>query len=146
MAARRTDLLDGKRILLVEDDSLIVETVRDMVEEVGGELAASAPTISEARRLVKSGATFDVALIDVNLADGEATPLLEGLQARGIPVVVYTGGVVPAALQERHPGLRVLRKPVIRARLIAELRAAAGRVATMTRSKDALAPSAEARS
>ena len=137
-------MLDGKRILLVEDDSLIVEIVRDMVEDVGGELAATAPTIAEARRLVKSGATFDVALIDVNLGDGEATPLLAGLQARSIPVVVYTGGVVPAALQERHPGLRVLRKPVIRARLIAELRAAAGRVATVSRSKNALASGAEA--
>jgi DNA-binding NtrC family response regulator len=116
--------LDGKRILLVEDDSLVVDTVRDIVEEVGGELAASAPTIAEARRLVKSEATFDVALIDVNLADGEATPLLEGLQARRIPVVVYSGGGVPAALQKRHPGLRVLKKPVMKARLIAELRMA----------------------
>jgi hypothetical protein len=63
-------------------------------------------------------------LIDVNLADGEATPLLEGLQARRIPVVVYTGGIVPTALQKRHPGLRVLKKPVVRARLVAELRIA----------------------
>ena len=115
-------MLDGKRILLVEDDPLVVETIRDMVEEVGGEFAATAPTIAEARRLVKSGAIFDVALIDVNLGDGEATPLLETLQARRIPVVVFTGGIVPEALHKRHPGLRVLQKPVMRARLISALR------------------------
>ena len=120
-------MLNGRRVLLVEDDPLVVDTIRDMVQEAGGELAASAATISEARRLLRADAAFDVALLDVNLADGEGTPLIDGLKARRIPVVVYTGGALPAALQQRHPGLRVLSKPVIRARLIAELRSASPR-------------------
>jgi CheY-like chemotaxis protein len=120
-------VLNGRRVLLVEDDPLVVETIRDMVEEAGGELAASPATMAEARRLLRADAAFDVALLDVNLADGEVTPLLEALQTRRVPVVVFSGGELPANLRKRHPTLRVLRKPVIKARLVAELRTASPR-------------------
>jgi hypothetical protein len=67
-------------------------------------------------------------LLDVNLNDGHILPLLESLEARSIPAVVYSGSELPAVLQARHPDLRVLRKPVIKARLIAELRRALGKL------------------
>jgi hypothetical protein len=37
------------------------------------------------------GTKVDVALVDLNVADGSAAPLLEALRARGIPTVLYTG-------------------------------------------------------
>jgi len=120
-------VLNGRRVLLVEDDPLVVETIRDMVGEAGGEVAASPATMAEARRLLRADAVFDVALLDVNLADGEVTPLLEALQTRRVPVVVFSGGELPPTLLKRHPTLRVLRKPVIKARLVAELRTASPR-------------------
>ncbi len=120
-------VLNGRRVLLVEDDPLVVETIRDMVQEAGGEVAASPATMAEARRLLRADAVFDVALLDVNLADGEVTPLLEALQTRRVPVVVFSGGELPPTLLKRHPTLRVLRKPVIKARLVAELRTASAR-------------------
>jgi hypothetical protein len=71
---------------------------------------------------VRNGLAIDGAILDLSLGDGSVTPLLEALRARGIPTLVYTGGAVPEALLKRHPDLRVLRKPVAPARLIAELR------------------------
>jgi CheY-like chemotaxis protein len=122
-------MLNGRRVLLVEDDPLVVQTIRDMVVESGGEVAESAATMAEARRLLRGDAIFDVALLDVNLGDGDATPLLETLQVRRVPVVVFSGGELPASLQKRHPTMRILRKPVMKARLIAQLRTASPRSA-----------------
>jgi hypothetical protein len=69
---------------------------------------------------------LDAAVLDVNLADGSVTPILEALSARGIPTVIYTGGVVPEDVRHRHPDLIALSKPVLPARLIGELRKAIG--------------------
>jgi hypothetical protein len=40
--------------------------------------------------------------------------------------VIYTGGVVPEDVRQRHPDLVALSKPVLPARLIGELRKAIG--------------------
>jgi DNA-binding NtrC family response regulator len=81
-----------------------------------------AASVCEARRLIRDGPALDAALLDVNLSDGSVTPVLEALSARGIPSVVYTGGVVPEDVRQRHPDLLALSKPVHPARLIGELR------------------------
>jgi hypothetical protein len=59
---------------------------------------------------------------DMNLSDGPVTPVLEALNARDIPTVVYTGGAVPEDVRQRHPDLVTLGKPVLPARLIGEIR------------------------
>ena len=120
-------MLGGASVLLVEDDPLVAETMRAMIEEGEGSVAAAAESTSAARQLLKAGTRFDVALLDVNLGDGTVTPLLESLRSREVPTVVYTGGDLPASLSSRHPELRVLRKPVVKARLVGELRRAMGR-------------------
>ena len=120
-------MLENARVLLVEDDPLVSETISAIIQEAGGQVAGSAASVADARALM-SGAGFDVALLDVNLTDGEATPVLEGLMARQIPVVIYTGADLPVGVEARHPDLRVLRKPAIKARLIAELRRATGEI------------------
>jgi hypothetical protein len=54
------------------------------------------------------------------------TPILGALSARGVPTVVYTGGIVPDDVRQRHPELIALSKPVLPARLIGELRKVIG--------------------
>jgi DNA-binding NtrC family response regulator len=85
-----------------------------------------AASVREARQLIKEATMLDAAVLDVNLADGSVTPILEALSARGIPTVIYTGGVVPEDVRQRHPDLVALSKPVLPARLIGELRKAIG--------------------
>jgi DNA-binding response OmpR family regulator len=117
-------MISGFRILVVEDDFAMAETLADILNESEAVVVGPISTVAEARQLIRNGAKVDAALLDLNLGDGSVTPLLEALRARSIPTLVYTGGVVPEPLRKRHPELTVLTKPVPPARLIAELRRA----------------------
>jgi CheY-like chemotaxis protein len=115
-------MLAGYRVLVVEDEVLVASAISELLTEAEGVPVGPAASVCEARRLIKDGPTLDAALLDVNLSDGSVTPVLEALSARGIPTVVYTGGVVPEDVRQRHPDLLALSKPVLPARLIGELR------------------------
>jgi len=113
-------MLAGCRILVVEDDALVAETMSDVLTEAEGVPVGPAATVSEARRLIKQSPSLNAALLDVNLGDGLATPVLEALSARGIPTMVYTGSAIPEDVRKRHPDLITLSKPVLPARLTGE--------------------------
>ncbi len=113
-------MLAGCRILVVEDDALVAETMSDVLTEAEGVPVGPAATIFEARRLIKESPSLNAALLDVNLGDGLATPVLEALSARGIPTMVYTGSAIPEDVRKRHPDLITLSKPVLPARLTGE--------------------------
>jgi DNA-binding NtrC family response regulator len=119
-------MLAGYRVLVVEDEALVAADIGAMLLEAEGILVGPAASVSEARQLIKEGVALDAALLDVNLGDGLVTPVLEALSARGIPTVVYTGGMVPDHVRLRHPELVALSKPVLPARLIGELRKVIG--------------------
>src|SRR4051812_17966047 len=88
---RRGAMLAGCRVLVVEDEPLVAETITDLLTEAEGVPVGPAATVSEARRLIKECPSLNAALLDVNLSDGPVTPVLEALSARGIPTVIYTG-------------------------------------------------------
>ena len=119
-------MLAGYRVLVVEDEALIALGISAMLTDAEGVPVGPAASIREARQLIRNVAVLDAAVLDVNLADGSVTPILEALSARGIPTVIYTGGVVPEDVRQRHPNLIALSKPVLPARLIGELRKAIG--------------------
>src|SRR5688500_3807925 len=113
-------MLNGIRVLIVEDEPLVAATLSDTVEDAGGEVAGIAHTVGEARQSIKTLA-FDVAVLDLHLADGEVTPILEALQARHAPTLVHSGGDLPDKVRVRHPELVALRKPILPGRLVAEI-------------------------
>lgn len=115
-------MLAGHHVLVVEDEALVALAISDLLTEAEGVPVGPAASVCEARRLIHETRFLDAALLDVNLSDGSVTPVLEALSARGIPTVVYTGGVVPEDVRQRHPELLALSKPVLPARLIGELR------------------------
>jgi CheY-like chemotaxis protein len=121
-------MLSGLRVLVVEDEPVTAEDIRQIVIEAEGEVVGPLASVREARALLKDQIAVDAAVLDVSLNDGMITPVLEALRARAIPVVVYSGGGVPEDLRRRHPDLVVLTKPVRPARLIAELRRASGKL------------------
>jgi DNA-binding NtrC family response regulator len=119
-------MLAGCRVLVVEDEALVAADIGEMLLEAEGILIGPAASVSEARQFIKDGVALDAALLDINLSDGLVTPVLEALSARGIPTVVFTGGMVPDDVRFRHPELVALSKPVLPARLIGELRKVVG--------------------
>ena len=85
-----------------------------------GEGVASARTVSEARQLSKT-LTFDVAVLDLHLSDGDVTPALDTLHARRAPTVAYNSTELPAKMWQRHPDLVALRNPALSGRIVADI-------------------------
>jgi len=80
----------GKRVLIAEDDGLIAEDLRALVERQGGIVVIMAPTTAGALAAVERHAV-DLALLDVRLGDGTAEDVARALRARRIPFIVVTG-------------------------------------------------------
>ena len=127
-------MLDGARILVAEDETLIAMDIADHLESFGAKVIGPASTLREGIRLASSE-KFDTALLDFNLFDGEVTPLLDALARGGVAIVVYTGRGVPRDLMARHPRLTIVPKPAPMHRLIAEL-AAAREASALYRAQD----------
>lgn len=119
-------MLSGERVLVAEDECLIAMDLADLFETAGASVVGPAATVEEALRLLASE-PVDRASLDFNLADGEATPVLDVLASKGVPMIVYSGRGLSIDLSRRHPDVTVLLKPVSPKRLIAELAAAKGK-------------------
>src|SRR5688572_6681567 len=117
-------MLSGCRVLVVEDEPLVAEHITTVLTEAEADVVGPIPTVAEARQLLRNGLRVGAAVLDINLRDGPATPLLETLTARGIPTVVYTGAGLPELVHRRHPEVVALMKPVQPARLITEIKRA----------------------
>ena len=113
---------EAKRVLLVEDDSLVAMLVEDMLDELGFAVHGSAASVDAALEAVAKGG-FDVAMLDVNLAGQPVFPVAEALDARGIPFV-FASGYGAGGVPEAWAGRPVAAKPFRVDDLDAVLRAA----------------------
>lgn len=123
--------LRGRRVLVVEDEALILLVLEDMLAELGCVVAASAATIAEALPLA-GGDAYDVAILDVHLGHDLIYSVADAVIARGRPIVLATGSG-RETLPERFAHARLLAKPFAFAEVEAALidalagsRAAAG--------------------
>ena len=93
----------GLRVLVVEDEAMIMTLVEDMVAELGHSIAGLAASVEEAAGLAE-GAEFDVALLDVNLQGQTVESVAATLARRGKPFVFTTGygeRVIPPEFKDR---------------------------------------------
>ncbi len=82
--------LAGRRVFLVEDESLIIMLLEDALEDLGCEIAAVASRFDDA--IAKASALdFDVAILDVNLSGLRTFPIAEIIRSRGIAFMFATG-------------------------------------------------------
>lgn len=116
-------MLTGLRVLVVEDEPIVAADLAEIVREGGAEVVGPCSSVAQARQLARDP-RLDAAILDVNLSDGDLTPVLEALIARAVPVLVYTGGELHQGLRDRHPDLVVLRKPLQPGRLLLEIKRA----------------------
>lgn len=82
-------MLKGRRILLVEDESLVALLAESMLEELGCQVLL-AMRLEHALTLATSG-EFALAMLDVNLGEERSYPIADILHARGIPFLFATG-------------------------------------------------------
>ena len=81
--------LRNRRVLLVDDESMVLMLMEDMLLDLGASTVETAMTLSEATRVAASS-QFDVAVLDVNLSGERSYPVAEMLLARGIPFLFAT--------------------------------------------------------
>ena len=96
-------------ILLVEDEALIRMMLVEMLEELGYRVEAEAGSIEDARVLAET-ATFDLAILDVNLRGRNIEPVAEIIERRGLPFIFMTG-YADSALPPVFSGKPYLQKP-----------------------------------
>jgi len=83
-------LLSGRRILIVEDEMLLLMTIEDVLADLGCQSVVSASTVDNAIGLI-DGQVFDAAVLDMNLNGTSSRAVADALAARGVPFVVATG-------------------------------------------------------
>lgn len=110
-------MLDGRRVLIVEDEALIAMDLVDIVESEAGFVIGPFRTNRDALAALAREAV-DVAILDLNLADGDATPTARFLFTAGVPILVCTAGILPRAIRQLCPDLPVIQKPIRSGRLL----------------------------
>jgi CheY-like chemotaxis protein len=110
------DLLSGRRILVVEDEMLVLLNVEDMLADLGCKCVSAAATVEQALALIDSQA-FDAAMVDVNLDGRKSYFVADALAARGVPFVFSTG-YSGQSLNDGYRDRPVLGKPYRNAELV----------------------------
>jgi CheY-like chemotaxis protein len=121
------DALRGRRILIVEDESMVMMLMQDFLEDIGCEVAGVASRLNEALGQVETLA-FDAAILDVNLHGQQTFALARDIIGRGRALVFATGygaSTLPPDLRD----VPVLQKPFHQQDLERTLWAALGRLA-----------------
>ncbi len=103
------NLLSGRRILVVEDEFLVLMLTEDMLGDLGCESVIAAATVNQALALIESQ-SFDAAMLDMNLDGEKPYVLADALSERGIPFVFATG-YVGHDIREGYHDRPLLRKP-----------------------------------
>ena len=82
--------LQGKRVLLVEDELLIAMHAEEILRDLGAEVVGPANSLPEAWSFVENEA-FDCAMLDRNLNGEFSDELAQELKHRGVAVILATG-------------------------------------------------------
>ena len=122
------DRLEGRRVLVVEDEMTIVLVIEETLVGLGAEVVGPAARLDMALQLARE-AKIDAAILDVNIRGGTSYPVADILAERAIPFV-FCSGYSDWALESRHCGRPRLTKPYSPAVLAAEVRALFGAAAS----------------
>ncbi len=104
------DALKGRRVLVVEDETMIAMLVEDMLADLGCAVVGPAHGLDAALALAAGEETIDAAVLDVNLSGRPVFPVADALRARGVPTIFATG-YGESGLREADAGATVLQKP-----------------------------------
>ena len=103
------EALSGRRVLVVEDESLVAMLLETILEDMGCLPVGPASSVDEGLALA-TDEHLDAALLDVNVAGRHVFPIAEVLKARGVPFVFSTG-YGEGGLPDEWRGHATVQKP-----------------------------------
>jgi DNA-binding response OmpR family regulator len=83
-------LLSGRRVLVVEDEMLVLMALEDMLADLGCTSVSVAGNIDRALDLIATK-VFDLATLDINLNGQRSYPIAKALSDQGVPFAFSTG-------------------------------------------------------
>lgn len=112
--------MTAKRLFIVEDESILLCDLEDIVVQLGFELAGSATSLSQAMDFLATGPDIDLALLDLNLNGESSEPIADHLLAANVGVL-FVSGYGRRGLPDRFADCHVLQKPFDEQKLAAAL-------------------------
>jgi len=111
MTAETDGPLNGAKVLVLEDETLVSMMVEDMLLDLGCEVVGPFAKLDQALAFLDAGeGHIDAALLDVNLGGVRSFPMAEALAGKGVPFV-FTTGYDESGLPDIWRGRPTLRKP-----------------------------------
>jgi DNA-binding NtrC family response regulator len=102
--------LKGVRLLVVEDDAILLMELEEVLQEAGAEIVGRCRTVQDALASVEKDA-ISAAVLDVRIGNVTVAPVARQLGRRGTPFFFYTGQVVSDPALEEWRGCKVVAKP-----------------------------------
>jgi DNA-binding NtrC family response regulator len=102
--------LEGVRVLVVEDDVMILMHLEAILSDAGAEIAAGCQTVKDALVFAEKNG-IAAAILDVRLGRETIVPVARLLARRGVPFVFYTGQCDTAAMRAEWPDCTIVPKP-----------------------------------
>jgi CheY-like chemotaxis protein len=112
-----TDLALGKRVMVIDDDVLVLDGMRGILQSWGCHVQTAASGAAALASVADGGGQLNLIISDLRLADGEngievIDRLREALGAP-VPAFVISGDTAPDRLREASAGgYHLLQKPV----------------------------------
>lgn len=109
-ADRLRTLVEGRRILVAEDETLVALALKGILSTCGAVVIGPAAKTDDAAALADDPA-LDCAILDINLNGRLVYEVAERLRARGVPMIFATGYSGLDALPEPLQDVPVVIKP-----------------------------------
>ena len=107
---RKYPNLEGKRILVVEDDPVIAVDYHFQMKDAGAKAQGFKGTNASALLYLDTH-DVDAAIIDFQLSDGTSEAIIDCLKRRGIPYIVVSACTF--RIHDDEAGAPILAKPVM---------------------------------
>ncbi|CAN7692815.1 response regulator [Rhizobium sp. LjRoot98] len=103
--------LEGRRILVVEDEYILASELCDELEREGAIVVGPVGQLEKAIELIEATDRIDYAILDVNLGNEPVFPVADLLAKRKVPFVFATG-YDASIMPPRFRGVSTWGKPI----------------------------------
>jgi DNA-binding response OmpR family regulator len=111
-------VLDGARILIVEDDYIISAELNSILAAAGAEVLGPCRNVSEAQKAIGANRPSG-AVLDFRLGRETTLPVARRLQECGVPFLFFTGQVNTNRIRAECPDAKIIPKPFQRRTIVA---------------------------